>query len=73
MKRTSVTHRVVIFPGRSGGRDRDDSPAKSREEAARPALPSVYMSAGRTPLQVEVKQDQQRYDLHIGRAPARKR
>jgi hypothetical protein len=68
-----ASHRVVIFPGRSGGRDRDESPAEGRVEAARPAVPSVYMSAGKTPLQVEVKQDQQRYDLRISRVPAGKR
>jgi hypothetical protein len=72
------THRVVIHPNRppssrkrsKGGDDEDGEKGDGKGNAgalpsAAMRVPSVYMSAAQTPLQVEVTKDQKIYDLKM--------
>jgi hypothetical protein len=58
-------HRVVVYPGRTEGRERD------RDDQARgslmPPFPIVYQNAARTPLRVEVKAGQTDYAVKMTR------
>ncbi len=58
-------HNVLVRVGRGGQSGADEMDAPPDRSSGRPAIPSIYGNATKTPLKVEITSDKHSYEINV--------